>query len=93
MSSARDIALVFLCLQAMALAIVPLALISALAYGIYRLHKAAKRYLRLAQIYVQQAHDGVERVSRKVTDPFIQVHVQAKKIDTIATHLATRRQL
>jgi hypothetical protein len=90
MPTARDIALIFLSLEALVIALIPLALVSGLAYGVYRLHKLAKVGLRKAQVYAQQAYDAVERGSRAVAEPFIWVHAKASMVTTMI-HSLTRR--
>lgn len=90
MPTARDIALIFLSLEALVIALIPLALLSGLAYGVYMLHKLAKVYLQKAQGYAQQAYDAVEQASRKVAEPFIWVHAQASMV-TAMIHSLTRR--
>lgn len=74
MGTARDIALIFLSLEALVIALVPLALIGGLAYGLFYLTKLAREYLHKAQGYVQQGYDVVERTSRQVAAPFIKAH-------------------
>lgn len=91
MGTARDIALIFLSLEALVIALVPLLLIGALAYGVFRLRKLAKQYLVLAQEYAQKAHAWVERASRSAADPLIKVHTKAQMATTIAKNLTSRR--
>jgi hypothetical protein len=74
MGTARDIALIFLSLQAMVIALVPLAIFGALTYGVYKLVGLTRKYLRKAQVFAQQAHYAVERASRAVAAPFIKAH-------------------
>ena len=90
MGTARDIALIFLSLEALVIALVPLAIISGLAYGVYKLAQLAREYLRLAQVYVQKAHDYVERASSAVAEPFIRVHAAARAVTTMAERLIRR---
>ncbi len=71
MPTARDIALIFLSLEALLVAMVPLAIISGLAYGVYRLQRLARVYLQKGQVAMQRVNDVVERVSGKVTRPLI----------------------
>lgn len=93
MGTARDIALIFLSLEALAIALIPLVLLSALAYGIYRLQKLAKQYLKLGQVYAQKAHAYVEKASRAVVDPFIRVHTKTQMATTMVERLFSRRSL
>ncbi len=90
MDVARDIALVFLSLEALVIALIPLALLSGLAYGVYRLQRIARVYLRKAQVYAQQAHDAVERASQAAARPFMQVHAASARATTIARKLVRR---
>ena len=91
MGTARDIALIFLSLEALVVSLIPLLLLSALAYGVYRLQKIAKQYLKLGQVYAQKAHAYVEQASRKVVDPFIRVHTKTHTATTIVKKLVSRR--
>ncbi|MGC9469671.1 MAG: hypothetical protein ACP5HS_13835 [Anaerolineae bacterium] len=90
MGTARDIALIFLSLQGLVIALVPLALISGLAYGIYRLHKWTRYALRQAQVYVQQAHDAVEKGSRAVAEPFYRTYAAGQAVTTVFGTLTRR---
>ncbi len=96
MNTARDIALIFLALEAIAAAIIPLLLMAALAYGIHQLRGWVWRQLRLAQQYARQAHILAERASHAVAAPLIRVHATARMVTTILTHLipktSARRQ-
>ena len=93
MGTARDIALIFLSLEALVIAVIPLALLSALVYGVYRLQQLAKQYLKLGQVYARKAHDVVEQASRKVVDPLIGVHTKAQMATTMVEKLFLRRSL
>jgi predicted ABC-type exoprotein transport system permease subunit len=93
MGTARDIALIFLSMEALVVALIPLALLSALAYGIYRLQKSAKQYLKLGQVYAQKAHAYVEKASRAVVDPLIRVHTKTQMVTTMVERLFSRRSL
>jgi hypothetical protein len=93
MGTARDIALIFLSLEALVIALIPLALLSALAYGVYRLQKLAKQYLKLGQVYARKAHAYVEQASRAVVNPLIRVHTKAQMATTMAEKLISRRSL
>lgn len=91
MGTARDIALIFLTLQGFVMALVPLALIGGLAYGVYRLRLLAEEYLKLAHGYVQLAQDYVEKACAAVANPLIQVHAKSRMATTIVTNLVSRR--
>ncbi|HOT90597.1 MAG TPA: hypothetical protein PLJ78_06080 [Anaerolineae bacterium] len=91
MGTARDIALIFLSLEALVMALIPLALFSGLAYGVYRLHKLARQYLRLGQVYAQKAHVYVEQASRKIVNPLIEVHAKTRMTTTMAEKIVSRR--
>jgi hypothetical protein len=80
MGVARDIALVFLSLEALIIVIIPLILIAALVYGVYRLRLLVREYLRIAVKYAQKANDAVKTYSTLITDRFISVHTGAAKV-------------
>jgi hypothetical protein len=91
MGTARDIALVFLSLEALVMALVPMVIIFGLAYGAYRLAGLARVYLRKAQAYAQLAYDYVEKASVAVAAPFIKVHSSVRQVTAIVQRL-TRRE-
>jgi len=91
MGSARDIALIFLSLEALIVALVPMLIISGLAYGVYRLTGLARVYLRKAQVYAQLAYDYVEKASAAIAAPFIKVNSSVRQVTTIVQRL-TRRE-
>jgi len=92
MGTARDIALIFLSLEALVIVLVPVLLISALAYGVYRLTGLTRESLRVAVVYAQKAYDYVEDLSKKVTAPFINIHARANQVATMAERLTKREQ-
>ncbi|MFP4344501.1 MAG: hypothetical protein ACLFU8_07405 [Anaerolineales bacterium] len=91
MPAARDIALIFLSLEALVVALVPLVLFAALAYATYRLRLLVREYLRLAFTYVEKGREAVEGFSRSVVKPLIQVQSTWRMVQTILTHLIPRR--
>jgi hypothetical protein len=91
MGTARDIALVFLSLEALIIALIPLALLSALAYGIYRLIPLVRKYLRLAFSYAEQMREAVERFSEAVAQPLIWVYSKVRNVRVIIRGLLPRR--
>ncbi len=91
MGTARDIALIFLSLEAFVMALVPLLLFSALAYGVYRLCGLTKEYLHIAQQYAQKAQDYVEQAAKAISDPLIRVHATMRMVTTIVNNLVSRR--
>jgi len=93
MGTARDIALIFLSLEALVIALIPLALISGLAYGVYRLEKLARQYLKLGQVYARKAHAQVVKASRAVVDPLIGVHTTARMTTAMVEKIVSRRSL
>ena len=84
----RDIALVFLSLEALVMTLIPLTLIAGLAYGIYRLRSLVREYLRLAFSYLEQAREVVERASHAITEPFIRVRSTLRMIQVLFQNVA-----
>ncbi len=87
MGIARDIALVFLSLEALIIVLIPLLLIAALTYGVYRLRLLVREYLRLAVGYAQQANDIVNDAAKSITDRFISIHTGAAKVSSMLNRL------
>lgn len=79
MPTARDIALIFLSLEALVVALVPLAIISGLAYGVFRLQRLARVYLQKGQVAMQRVNDVVVRASAKVTRPLISSYAASSR--------------
>ncbi len=91
--TARDIALIFLSLEALFISLIPLALLSALAYGVYRLIPLVREYLRLAVSYAEQLREMVERASKAVAAPLIWVYCTMRKLHVMFAELVPRRTL
>ncbi len=90
MPTARDIALIFLSLEALVISLVPLAILSALVYGVFRLTQLVRIYLRKAQVLAQEAHDYVTRASEAVAQPLIKVHATGSQARTMVRKLTRR---
>ncbi|MBN2006163.1 MAG: hypothetical protein JXA21_22595 [Anaerolineae bacterium] len=93
MGTARDIALILLSLQALIMALVPLAVLSALAYGVFRLCGIARHYLQVAQQYAQKLNSLVERLSRSLVSPMIRAHTTERMVTTVIHNFVSRRSL
>ena len=87
MGVARDIALIFLSLEALIGVLIPLVLIGALAYGVYRLRLLVKEYLQIALGYAQIANDRVNQVATSITERFIQIYTVFTKINAMLNRL------
>jgi hypothetical protein len=83
MPTARDIALIFLSLEALVIAFIPMVLIAGLAYGVFRLHRWTRASLQLVQGYVQRAHDIVDEWSVKIARPFIAIHTASSRVSAM----------
>ncbi|MGC9522524.1 MAG: hypothetical protein ACP5HG_11670 [Anaerolineae bacterium] len=90
MGTARDIALIFLSLEALVIALIPLAILSGLAYGVYRLHRLVRDYLRLAQVYAQRANDWVKDRSMQIAEPFVRAHALGAAVTTVTRDMKRR---
>ncbi len=71
LGTARDIALIVLGIQALAVALIGFILLAALAYGLYRLKLWLRDALRQLTAYARLGHRYVEQFSRKLAAPFI----------------------
>mgnify|MGYP000935736984 CR=1 FL=1 len=91
MVTPRDIALIFLSLEALVAGLAPLILIGALAYGVYRLRKLVRLYWPLAFSYVEKAREMVEQASGSIAAPFIRVYSIIWMIRTLFRNLIPRR--
>lgn len=91
METARDIALVFLSLQALVIGLIPFALLAGLAYGVLRLRPLVVMWLRAAFEYAEIAREAVERYSRKIAEPFMRIHSTSRMVSTMFQNLTSRR--
>ncbi len=89
----RDIALIFLSLQALVGTLLLLLLVAAVAYGIYRLRLLVRDYLRLAFGYAEKLREGVERASDAIAAPFIKAYSGWRMFTTIINQLISRRAI
>ncbi len=87
MGTARDIALIFLSLEAFIFALVPLALFGALAYGAYWVRGYVKEGLMSAFKYAELARLEVKKASFAIAKPFIRVNMFCAKVTAVLTHL------
>ncbi|MCD4738368.1 MAG: hypothetical protein K8R89_03805 [Anaerolineae bacterium] len=93
MTIARDIALIFLSLEALIVALFPLALLVALGYGVHRLRPLVREGLQIAFSYVEKARVAVEQASLKVAAPFIWLDSKYQLVKTIIQQLIPRRSI
>ncbi len=91
MGTPRDIALIFLSLEALVAALVPLAIFALLVYAVHRLRGVVQQYLRLALSYAEKARLAVERASHTVAEPFIQIHSRVRMVQSIIKKIFSRR--
>jgi hypothetical protein len=90
MPTARDIALIFLSLEALVIALVPLAIAVGLAYGTYRLHRLVRVFLRKGQVAMQRVNDSVSRASDRLTRPLIDAHAAGSRASVTLKKLTRR---
>lgn len=83
LGTARDIALIVLGVQALAVALIVFVLVAALAYAVYRLKLWLRDALRKLTAYARLGHGYVEQFSRKVAAPFIKAESKAAQVQTI----------
>ncbi len=88
MNTARDIALVFLSLEALVMGIVPLLLLAAAAYGTHRLHRWLGQALRRLTEHIEAIARKVERLSGRIAAPFITARSRWRQIDVMRRALA-----
>lgn len=81
--TSRDIALIFISIQGFIMALVPLALVGGLAYGIFRLHRWLRPALQQAQVFMQQVNDKVREVSQNISAPMITARSKERMVTTI----------
>jgi len=76
MPTLRDLSLILLAVEACALALVPLALLGGLVYGLWWLHRHENlpSWLQLAQAYLSLARAYVELAMRAVIRPLLLIH-------------------
>ncbi len=87
MGTARDIALIFLSLEALALGLVPLILFAALAYGVHRLRGWTVHALRGLTGCLLALQVRVEGVAARIVSPFIAVRSRWHQFITMGSYL------
>ncbi len=92
METARDIALVFLSLEALALGIVPLLLVVLSIYGVHQLRQWLVRTLRALTQRLRLFNARVERGTSKVVAPFIAVRSRWRQLVVMSSY-ATQHML
>ena len=82
MTVLRDLSLILLAVEACAVALVPLALLGGLVYGLWRLgrHENLPSWLRLAQAYLALGLAYVELAMSAVVRPILLVHSALAKV-------------
>jgi hypothetical protein len=76
MATLRDLSLILLAVEAFVMALVPLALLGGLVYGLWWLHRHENlpTWLQLAQAYLSVGRAYVELAMRAVIRPILLVH-------------------
>lgn len=76
MTSLRDLSLILLAVEALVLALVPLALLGGAVYGLWRLqrHENLPCWLKMAQEYLALGRAYVELAMRAVVRPILLAH-------------------
>ncbi len=87
MPNARDIALIFLSLQALFMGLIPFLLLGALAYGCYRLRGLMREWLRIGLTYAELVRIKADELSRQIAEPFIRVHSAVRWLTTVLNKL------
>lgn len=90
MGTARDIALIFLSLEALVIALVPMVLLGGLAYGVYRLIGLTRMGLRKALGYAQQGQLAVERGAQAAAAPLVKVYAMWNAVIAVLQGLNRR---
>jgi hypothetical protein len=72
----RDLAVVLLAVEAFFIALVPLALLGGLVYGLWWLlrHENLPSWLRVVQAYLSLAQAYIELAMQTLTSPILRVH-------------------
>jgi hypothetical protein len=91
METSRDIALIFLSLEALVASLVPLALLALLVYAVHRLRGVVRDGLRVALSYAEKARLTVERASHAIAEPFIMINSKVRMVQAIVQKLFSRR--
>ncbi|MCL4507419.1 MAG: hypothetical protein M1140_15580 [Chloroflexi bacterium] len=84
MSTGASIALIFLIIETMFVAIVFLALFGAMVFGMHKLRGLLKRYFPKAQQFTRQVYTVTRQISDKVAAPFVWVNGAAANAQATA---------
>jgi len=89
MTIVRDVSLIILAVEAFIIALIPLALVGALAYGLWwlRQHRNLPRWLQLARAYVFLGQAHVERAMAAVVRPIFWIRGKQAKVQAWLRHI------
>ena len=71
MSAGASIALIFLTIQTMFVALMIFVLFAAVAFGMYKLRQVIVRFIPKVQAFTQQIADVTHQISDKIAMPFL----------------------
>jgi len=73
-SQPADASLIFLLIPTLVIAIIPLALLAGLAYGVITLNKILPQYFFMAQEAIHKVQDGIQTGADKLVEPVIRLN-------------------
>jgi hypothetical protein len=82
-SQAADASLIFLIIPSMIMTIIPLALLAALAYGMFWMNKNLPPYFKQAQDVMLQVRDGLRSGADKLTEPVIKFKSKLASLEAL----------
>jgi len=82
-SQAADTSLIFLLIPTMLMALIPLALLVGLAYGIIWLNKNSPPYFKQAQDAMITVRDGVRAGADKLVEPVLNINSKLASLDAL----------
>ncbi|GEM_PF-6222412 len=93
MSAGASVALIFLIIQTIFVALVFFVLFAAMVYGMHKLRQVITRFMPKAQAFTQQVADVTHQVSDKVASPFLWANGMTANVEATvksAIHRVTR---
>ncbi len=92
-ATARDIALVFLAIEALLIGTIPFLLIAAMAYGVHRLRRWMLDALRRLAKVLSSLQVKVEGVASKIVAPLIAVRSRWHQLTVMRSHITRKLTL
>ena len=81
MNAGASVALIFLIIQTIFVALVFFVLFAAMVFGMHKLRQVIARFMPKAQAFTQQVADVTQQISDKVASPFLWINGMTANVE------------